>query len=137
MYAATIGGQRFAFPRLVDVLAHASPLRSGDQLSGVAAGSATERVAAQMALADIPLRQFVNEAVIPYEADEVTRLIFDSHDAKAFRTISHLTVGVQRQSNNWSSAQGTARTDRAAAIRRRVRATRPTRRLVYVCKLGE
>ena len=85
MYAATIGGQRFVFPRLVDVLAKASPLRSGDHLAGVAAGSATERVAAQMALADIPLRQFLNEAVIPYEADEVTRLILDSHDAEAFR----------------------------------------------------
>jgi hypothetical protein len=72
-------------PRLVDVLAKASPLRSGDHLAGVAAGSATERVAAQMALADIPLRQFLNEAVIPYEADEVTRLILDSHDAEAFR----------------------------------------------------
>ena len=93
MYAATIGGQRFVFPRLVDVLAKASPLRSGDHLADVAAGSATERVAAQMALADIPLRQFLNEAVIPYEADEVTRLILDSHDAEAFRTISHLTVG--------------------------------------------
>jgi ethanolamine ammonia-lyase large subunit len=93
MYAATIGGQRFVFPRLVDVLAKASPLRSGDHLAGVAAGSATERVAAQMALADIPLRQFLNEAVIPYEVDEVTRLILDSHDAEAFRTISHLTVG--------------------------------------------
>jgi ethanolamine ammonia-lyase large subunit len=93
MYAATISGQRFVFPRLVDVLAKASPLRSGDHLAGVAAGSATERVAAQMALADIPLRQFLNEAVIPYEADEVTRLILDSHDAEAFRTISHLTVG--------------------------------------------
>jgi ethanolamine ammonia-lyase large subunit len=93
MYAATIGGQRFVFPRLVDVLAKASPLRSGDSLAGVAAGSATERVAAQMALADMPLRQFLNEAVIPYEADEVTRLILDSHDAEAFRAISHLTVG--------------------------------------------
>jgi ethanolamine ammonia-lyase large subunit len=93
MYAATLGGQRFVFPRLADVLAKASPLRSGDHLAGVAAGSATERVAAQMALADIPLCQFLNEAVIPYEADEVTRLILDSHDAEAFRTISHLTIG--------------------------------------------
>src|SRR5215475_3240045 len=93
MYAATLSGQRFVFPRLADVLAKASPHRSGDHLAGVAAGSATERVAAQMALADIPLRQFLNEAVIPYEADEVTRLILDSHDAEAFRTISHLTVG--------------------------------------------
>jgi ethanolamine ammonia-lyase large subunit len=93
MYVATIRGQRFVFPRLVDVLAKASPLRSGDQLAGVAARTATERVAAQMALADVPLRQFLNEAVIPYEADEVTRLILDSHDAEAFRTISHLTVG--------------------------------------------
>jgi ethanolamine ammonia-lyase large subunit len=93
MYAATVGGQRFIFPRLADVLAKASPPRSGDHLAGVAAESGTERVAAQMALADIPLRKFLNEAVIPYEADEITRLILDSHDAGAFRTISHLTVG--------------------------------------------
>ena len=84
MYAATISGQRFVFPRLADVLAKVSPLRSGDHLASVAAGSATEKVAAQMALADIPLRQFLNEAVILYEADEVTRLILDSHDAEAF-----------------------------------------------------
>ncbi|WP_197329381.1 ethanolamine ammonia-lyase subunit EutB [Ralstonia syzygii] len=76
-----------------DVLAKASPARSGDALAGIAAASAAERVAAQMALAEIPLRHFLDEAVIPYEADEVTRLIVDTHDAAAFAPVSHLTVG--------------------------------------------
>src|SRR5277367_4659550 len=71
MYAATIGGQRLS--SLASSMCWPRRLRSGDHLAGVAAGSATERVAAQMALADIPLRQFLNEPVIPYEADEVTR----------------------------------------------------------------
>jgi ethanolamine ammonia-lyase large subunit len=93
MYAATIGGQRFVFPRLVDVLAKASPLRSGDQLAGVAAESGEERVAAQYALADLPLTAFLNETVVPYEADEVTRLIIDTHGRAAFAAVAHLTVG--------------------------------------------
>ncbi len=75
------------------VLAKASPLRSGDCLAGVAATSDAERAAAQMTLADVPLKQFLLEAVIPYERDEVTRLIIDSHDANAFAPVSHLTVG--------------------------------------------
>ncbi len=75
------------------MLAKASPARSGDALAGIAAASAAERVAAQMALAEIPLRHFLDEAVIPYEADEVTRLIVDTHDAAAFAPVSHLTVG--------------------------------------------
>jgi ethanolamine ammonia-lyase large subunit len=78
---------------LRDLLAKASPLRSGDQLAGLAAVSAEERVRAQMRLAEVPLRRFLAEAVVPYETDEVTRLILDSHDPLAFAAISHLTVG--------------------------------------------
>jgi ethanolamine ammonia-lyase large subunit len=93
MHAATVGGTRHAFPDLKSLLARASPLRSGDQLAGVAAESAAERVAAQLALADLPLRTFLNEAVVPYEDDEVTRLILDTHDVDAFTRVAHLTVG--------------------------------------------
>jgi len=75
------------------LLAQASPLRSGDQLAGLAAETQTRRVAAQWALADLPLTAFLSDAVIPYEADEVTRLILDTHDAAAFAPIRHLTVG--------------------------------------------
>ncbi len=80
-------------PTLKTLLAHASPLRSGDVLAGVAANTEQQRVRAQMELADVPLRRFLSEAVIPYEDDEVTRLIIDAHDAAAFAPIGHLTVG--------------------------------------------
>ncbi|MEM8618563.1 MAG: ethanolamine ammonia-lyase subunit EutB [Actinomycetota bacterium] len=86
-----------AKPSLKTLLAHASPLRSGDQLAGIAAISAEQRVRAQMALADVPLTRFLSEALIPYETDEVTRLIIDSHDETAFAPIRHLTVGGLRQ----------------------------------------
>ncbi len=79
------------------LLAKASPARSGDELAGVAASSAEERVRAQMALADVPLKRFLDEPLIPYESDEVTRLICDSHDASAFAPISALTVGEFRE----------------------------------------
>ncbi|KRW68668.1 ethanolamine ammonia-lyase subunit EutB [Pseudomonas sp. GD03855] len=92
-YSHSIGGQTWRFDSLREVLAKASPLRSGDCLAGVAATSDAERAAAQMTLADVPLKQFLLEAVIPYERDEVTRLIIDSHDANAFAPVSHLTVG--------------------------------------------
>jgi ethanolamine ammonia-lyase large subunit len=82
---------------LKTLLAKASPARSGDELAGLAAGSAEERVRAQMQLADTPLQRFLNEAVIPYETDDVTRLIFDSHVGEAFLPISHLTVGEFRE----------------------------------------
>ncbi|MGJ5813433.1 ethanolamine ammonia-lyase subunit EutB [Paludibaculum fermentans] len=78
---------------LRELLAKASPLRSGDQLAGLAAESAEQRVRAQMQLADVPLQRFLNEPIIPYESDEVTRLILDTHDAAAFAPIAHLTVG--------------------------------------------
>jgi ethanolamine ammonia-lyase large subunit len=93
MYRATIGQRRYVFGDLKTLLGKASPLRSGDQLAGVAAESGEERVAAQFALADLPLRTFLADAVVPYETDEVTRLIADSHDPAAFAPIAHLTVG--------------------------------------------
>ena len=92
-FAHAIGGTRYLFEDLRTLLARATPYRSGDALAGVAAADATERVAAQMALADTPLRAFLDHAVVPYEADEVTRLILDTHDPAAFAPVAHLTVG--------------------------------------------
>ncbi|MGI9024419.1 MAG: ethanolamine ammonia-lyase subunit EutB [Burkholderiaceae bacterium] len=91
--AHTTGTKSWRFRDLKDVLAKASPLRSGDVLAGIAATSAEERVAARMCLATLPLTTFLDEALIPYEHDDVTRLIVDTHDAAAFSTIAHLTVG--------------------------------------------
>jgi ethanolamine ammonia-lyase large subunit len=82
---------------LKTLLAKASPVRSGDELAGLTASSAEERVKAQMELADTPLKRFLNESVIPYESDDVTRLILDSHVPEAFSPISHLTVGELRE----------------------------------------
>ena len=95
-FSHAIGSTRYAFADLRDLLAKATPLRSGDVLAGVAARSAEERVAAQFALADLPLEHFLSETVVPYEADEVTRLIVDTHDAQAFAPIGSLTVGELR-----------------------------------------
>ncbi|RSD30126.1 ethanolamine ammonia-lyase subunit EutB [Vibrio pectenicida] len=92
------GNQIYQFRSLADLMAKASPERSGDILAGVSACSETERVAAQMTLAELPLKTFLQQSVIPYEEDEVTRLIIDSHDIDAFSPISHLTVGDFR---NW------------------------------------
>ena len=92
-FSHSIRNINYVFADLKTLLAKASPARSGDYLAGVAATSAQERVAAQMALADVPLKHFLNEALIPYEIDEVTRLIFDTHNPIAFQEISGLTVG--------------------------------------------
>ncbi|TDV72017.1 ethanolamine ammonia-lyase subunit EutB [Pseudomonas sp. LP_7_YM] len=92
-FAHSIGGMVWRFDSLRELMAKASPARSGDFLAEVAASSDAERAAAQMALADVPLKRFLNEMLIPYEEDEVTRLIVDSHDRAAFSTVSHLTVG--------------------------------------------
>ncbi|MCT7298359.1 ethanolamine ammonia-lyase subunit EutB [Ralstonia sp. CHL-2022] len=97
-FAQTIGAQRHVFNDLKALLAKASPARSGDNLAGLAAASEGERMAARMALADVPLSVFLNEALVPYEDDEVTRLILDRHDAQAFQPIASLTVGEFR---NW------------------------------------
>ena len=93
MHGITIAGRRYVFPDLKVLLAKASPLRSGDVLAGVGALSEEERVAAQFALADVPLAAFLEDHVVPYEDDEVTRLIVNSHDREAFASIAHLTVG--------------------------------------------
>jgi ethanolamine ammonia-lyase large subunit len=92
-YRQTIGQRTWLFEDLKTLLAKASPLRSGDQLAGLAAESGEERVAAQMRLADLSLRTFLNEALVPYESDEVTRLILDGHDAAAFAPVAALSVG--------------------------------------------
>ena len=83
----------YHFEDLRDLLAKASPYRSGDALAGIAAESGEQRAAAQMTLADLPLRTFLQQALVPYESDEVTRLIIDTHDAAAFAPIAALTVG--------------------------------------------
>jgi ethanolamine ammonia-lyase large subunit len=95
-FRATVGGRTYWFDSVAAVLARASPVRSGDQLAGVAAASAAERVAARTVLADLPLALFLEEPVVPYESDEVTRLIVDTHDAAAFAPVSHLTIGAFR-----------------------------------------
>jgi ethanolamine ammonia-lyase large subunit len=92
-FSATIGKTRHAFGSLRELMAKATPRRSGDELAGVAAASAEERVAAQLCLADVPLARFLEEPLIPYEADEVTRLILDTHDREAFVRISAMSVG--------------------------------------------
>ena len=97
-YKTLIGHQHYVFNDLKTLMAKATPLRSGDQLAGVAAENATERVAAQMALADVPLKQFLTEALISYEQDEITRLIIDEHRSDLLAPISHFTVGDFR---NW------------------------------------
>ena len=85
MYGATLGSTRYTFGDLKTLMAKATPLRSGDQLAGLAAQSGEERVAAQFALADLPLTAFLNDAIVPYESDEITRLILDHHDREAFK----------------------------------------------------
>jgi len=97
-YQYTLGERTYRFDGLVDVMAKATPARSGDRLAGVIARSAEERVVAQMLLAELPLKRFLEEPLVAYEDDEITRLIIDSHDAAAFAPISHLTVGDFR---NW------------------------------------
>lgn len=97
-FTHTVGARRHLFADLRTLLAKASPARSGDALAGLAAASEEERMAARMALAEVPLSHFLSEALIPYEQDEVTRLIVDSHDARAFAEIAALTVGDFR---NW------------------------------------
>jgi ethanolamine ammonia-lyase large subunit len=96
-FSTTLANRSYTFADLRDLLAQASPLRSGDQLAGVAAASAAERVAAQTLLADVPLSRFLEDLVVPYDSDEVTRLIVDSHDRSAFAPVAGLTVGEFRE----------------------------------------
>ncbi len=104
MYKTTLAHRTYRFASLKELMAKASPARSGDVLAGVAAQSAEERMAAKIALADVPLRDILATPLIPYETDEVTRLILDTHDSAAFALIAHLTVGDFR---DWLLADST------------------------------
>lgn len=97
-HAIDIGGRRYRFDSLGALMAAATPHRSGDELAGIAAASAEERAAAQLALAELPLTTFLEEPLIPYEQDEITRLILDRHDRDAFAPVAGLSVGEFR---NW------------------------------------
>ncbi len=97
-YRTTIDGHVFAFEDLKQVMACASPARSGDYLAGIGAATARQRMAARHVLAETPLAQFLTEALVPYESDNITRLVIDTHDAAAFAPVTHLTVGDFR---NW------------------------------------
>ena len=94
---ATLAGHTYEFPTLVELLARATPARSGDVLAGCAAASEAERVAAQTVLADLPLTTFLEEQVVGYDEDDVTRLVLDTHDAAAFAPVRSLTVGAFRE----------------------------------------
>jgi ethanolamine ammonia-lyase large subunit len=107
-FSATLGQTLYRFNDLGNLLARASPARSGDRLAGVAASSDAERVAARLALADLPLRTFLTTDLVPYEADEVTRLIMDSHDGAAFARVAHMTVGQFRDWLLSDAADGAA-----------------------------
>ena len=93
VYHQQVSGTTYSFESLVDLMAKATPLRSGDELAGCAAHSDAERAAAQWVLADLPLKAFLEDLLVPYEDDEVTRLIIDSHNRLAFQPVAHLTVG--------------------------------------------
>lgn len=97
-YKYILGNNTYIFKNLAELMAKATPKRSGDILAGVSASTSQERVVAQMCLAEVPLQNFLNEVLIPYEEDEITRLIIDEHDKEAFFDIAHLTVGDFR---NW------------------------------------
>jgi ethanolamine ammonia-lyase large subunit len=124
MYKHTVNNIVYVFNSLAELMAKATPLRSGDVLAGIAAKSYQERVAAQMALSEIPIGEFLNKPLIPYETDEVTRLICDSHDQENFKSISHLTVGDFRnflldntvQKNELTSIQKSITPEIAAAV---------------------
>jgi len=103
-FSCTLFGRGYGFATLRELLAKATPKRSGDELAGVAAKSAEERVAAQICLAEVPLARFLEDLLVPYELDAVTRLIIDSHDASAFAPVAGLTVGEFR---NWLLAYET------------------------------
>jgi len=110
-HAHAIGGVGYRFADLKELLAKASPHRSGDALAGLAAGSAAERMAARCALAELPLGAFLREAVVPYEVDDVTRLAVDGHDREAFAPVAHLTVGEFR---DWLLSERTGEAELAA-----------------------
>ncbi len=97
-FRMAVGRTHYAFADLKELMAKATPPRSGDRLAGIAAASAEECVAAKLALADVPLKRILAEPLIPYDEDDVTRLILDTHDAQAFASVAHMTVGELRES---------------------------------------
>ncbi len=97
MYHCTVDHHRVSFSSLKELLAKASPKKSGDELAGIAADTELQRVSAQICLANVHLKDFLNETFVPYETDEVTRLIIDSHHSEAFQEISSLTIGELRE----------------------------------------
>src|SRR5271156_5860999 len=103
-WSCTVGSRRYSFDTLRELMGRATPRRSGDELAGVGAESAEQRAAAQLCLADVPLRRFLEEPLIPYESDSVTRLIVDSHRPDAFAPVAGLTVGSLR---DWLLDYGT------------------------------
>ena len=115
-YHQVIGSQRHVFQDLKDLMAKASPVRSGDMLAGIAASCAEENIAAKLCLADLPLNTFLTHALVPYEDDEVTRLIIDTHNAQAFAPIAHLTVGSLRDFLLSANAEGDVLARLAPAI---------------------
>src|SRR3712207_751340 len=125
----SVGGHSYEFPTLVELLAKATPARSGDVLAGCAAESAAERVAAQHVLADLPLATFLDEQVVGYDEDDVTRLVLDTHDAAAFAPVRAMTVGEFR---DWLLARAAARDE--AAISGLARGLTPEM-VAAVCKL--
>jgi ethanolamine ammonia-lyase large subunit len=112
-YSTSIGQTLYRFDSLKELLAKATPERSGDQLAGVAANGPVERLAAQMVLADVPLRTFIQQDILGVDGDEITDLIFARHDPIAFAPIAHLTVGEFRE---WLLAP-TATSDVLAKLR--------------------
>jgi ethanolamine ammonia-lyase large subunit len=116
MYSTTIAGIAYAFTELRQLLAAATSARSGDVLAGIGAGSLQQRVAARYILADLPLTIFLSETVVPYEADEITRLIIDSHDREAFAPVAHMTVGEWREWLLSDSVDGSALTQLATGL---------------------
>ncbi len=110
-YTKNFKGRSYRFDGLKSLLAKASPLRSADELAGIAAASEEERAVAQWVLADLPLTELLAEPLIPPEEDEVSRLIAESHDRTAFAPVSSLTVGGLRE---WLLADGTSEADIAS-----------------------
>lgn len=96
-WTCQVGPRFYTFPDLKTLLARATPVRSGDELAGVAARSAEERLAACRVLAEVPLSHFLEEWVIPPECDAVTRALLEHHDREAFAPIAGLTVGEFRE----------------------------------------
>src|SRR3954466_157264 len=113
-YSTTLGTKHFSFADLREVMAKATPLRSGDVLAGVAAANEKERAAAQRVLAEAPLERFLNELLIPYEDNEVSRLIMNEHDAAAFSAVKGMSVGEFRE---WLLAYETTEVELAKVAR--------------------